>query len=260
MEGFAVAVGGRGGMAKRVVLDIGYYLQKSGSLTYDSIITNEGFYKEDASMTYPIAGLYNAFLLKELGGKGYIDHYKNANSNLDFIKTITSTSLALPDNSKFDDFLKTCDKKQMINLQFRECLSKARNDCGEFVEFDSSYCFNIECNYLYLFPEEGNTMPGYESRLYEERTNKKYNDAVFLLNVDSSYVKVYNCYSNEIIFSYDINFSLEHLQVPSGWPQIGDFYVKPLRFYSFSLAKSVFDVKFSTLLIVDAVPVGKPKK
>lgn len=30
MEGFAVAMGGRGGMASRVVTDIGYYLQKSG--------------------------------------------------------------------------------------------------------------------------------------------------------------------------------------------------------------------------------------
>ncbi|HAX48651.1 MAG TPA: hypothetical protein DCX92_06665, partial [Bacteroidetes bacterium] len=33
MEGFAVAVGGRGGMAPRVVTDLGYYLEKSSILT-----------------------------------------------------------------------------------------------------------------------------------------------------------------------------------------------------------------------------------
>ena len=35
MEGFAVAVGGRGGMSPQVVMDIGYYLQVKGILTSD---------------------------------------------------------------------------------------------------------------------------------------------------------------------------------------------------------------------------------
>ena len=79
MEGFAVAVGGRGGMAPRVVTDLGYYLQKSGILTYDSILTNDGFYNNDASMSYAVAGLYNSFLL---------------------IEPVSYTHLTLPTNSR----------------------------------------------------------------------------------------------------------------------------------------------------------------
>ena len=57
MEGFAVAVGGRGGMAPRVVTDLGYFLQKSGQLTYDSIFTFDQFRSTDGSITYPVAVL-----------------------------------------------------------------------------------------------------------------------------------------------------------------------------------------------------------
>ncbi len=259
-EGFAVAVGGRGGIAKGVALDIGYYLQKSGFLMYDSIITNDGFYKEDASLTYPVAGLYNAFLLKELGEKEYIDLYKKVNSGLDYIMAINYSSLMLPDKSGFDKYIENYGEEKLINLEFRECFQRDRNECGLFQELDNFYCFNIWCNIMYLFSGEGGPIKGYESKLYEEKTNEKYNGAAFLLNMDTPYVKVYNCFSNEIIFSYDINFSSEHLSVPFGWPQVGDPRDTNLKFYAFSLSKHIFDIKFSSIIIVDAVPTGEPKK
>jgi hypothetical protein len=260
MEGFAVAVGGRGGMAKRVVLDIGYYLQKSGFLTYDSILTNDGFYKEDASMTYPVAGLYNAFLLKELGAGKYVELYKNVNGGLDYIKAIDNSNLVLPGGSGFVRYLDNYGDKKLINLEFRECFKRERNECGLFQELDNFYCFNMWLNNMYLFPEAGGPIKDYESRLYEDISNKKYNGAVYLLNVDTTFVKVYNCYSNELIFAYDINFSTEHNQVPTGWPQIGDPRNKPRGFYSFSLAKSIFDMKFSSIMIINVNPTDKLKK
>ncbi len=105
MEGFAVAVGGRGGMAPRVVTDIGYYLQKTGELTYDSIFTFDQFKSMDGSMTYPVAGLYNSFLLSELGGEKYLELYKKVNGDLEYVKNIKNVNLELPIKERFAKYL-----------------------------------------------------------------------------------------------------------------------------------------------------------
>lgn len=258
MEGFAVAVGGRGGMSSRVVTDIGLYLQVRGMLTYDSIITNEAFYKEDASLTYPVAGLYNMFLLKELGGKGYLNLYKRANGDLEYIRKLTASDLSLPDSQRYIEFLKSYGDRKLISFEFRNCW-EVGGECGGHFELDSTYCFNVKCKTMNLYPPLVDTKLNYKSILFEKITNNDYDGASYIMSVDTSYVKVYNCYSNELIFSYDMNFSIEHIPVPTGMSPLTDLYVTPVLFYSFSLAKSIFDGKFSEMLVVPLVP-DNPKK
>lgn len=256
-EGFAVAVGGRGGMSPRVVTDIGYYLQKTGLLTYDSIITNDGFYKEDASLTYPVAGLYNSFLLKEQGAKKYIDLYKKVNGDLGLIETLTTSDLTLPVGERFDDYLVTYGEQKLIRFDAQGFFSRSPNECVEFGELDSFYCFNVKCSTMSLYPENAQKwyeINAYESRLFTEITGQKCNGAIYLLSVDSSYVKVYDCFSNELIFSYDVNFSLDHFQVPTQLPETYEPRAKPpRRYYYFSLSKLIFDRKFSDMLLLPAI-------
>jgi hypothetical protein len=256
-EGFAVAVGGRGGMSSRVVTDIGFYLQKSGLLTYDSILKNDSFYKEDASLTYPVAGLYNMFLLKELGSKRYLELYKKVNGDLGFIKNLSPLGLALPNIKRFDNYLEKYGQQKLISFDPRYFFYRGPLGCGRLGESDSLYIFNVRCSTMNIYPEYDQKWEGinaYKSKLFQEITGQEHAGAVYLLSVDSSYVKVYDCLSNELIFSYDFNFSFEHFLVPVNWV---DIYQNPNEYYYFSLYKSIFDKRISDHLSVLVDPQKK---
>jgi hypothetical protein len=226
MEGFAVAVGGRGGMAKRVVLDIGYYLQKSGFLTYDSIITNEGFYKEDASMTYPVAGLYNAFLLKELGADGYIKLYRGVNGSLTKLEKIGRNQISLPNVGTYDNYLIEYKKKPNIFVDkndtnkiyfYSEDDKKMRYKAGLFVKIKNYYKFSIHSPFIFS-PQKSNLVAdSYRSKKYIEISGDTASWKIVLkygITADSNSISLYNFYSNELIASYSKNFSFDSQTVP----------------------------------------------
>lgn len=70
-EGFAVAFGGRGGKEPDVILEMGAFLANNNFLNYNSLLSKKDFNQYDATMTYPLAGLYNKFLIKALGINKY---------------------------------------------------------------------------------------------------------------------------------------------------------------------------------------------
>lgn len=246
MEGFAVALGGRGGLDPRVVTDIGLYLQLKGFLTYDSIITNDAFYSEDASLTYPVAGLYNLFLQNTLGMGAYLDLYKKVNGNMDYLKDIDIKTLSLPSKNEFDRFISNYEKGNPVYLRnISPCGNNLEIDKeGALISDDTCFYFCARTNILYLYPLNEKYDIQYVSRNFENITKNKYNGETYLINVDSSYVKIYNCLNDELIISYDVNFSLNGQNVPyyfqlnklqKGEPEEKIFY--------FGLRKPVLDVE-----------------
>jgi hypothetical protein len=242
-EGFAVAVGGRGGMAKRVVLDIGYYLHNSGFLTYDSIITNEGFYKEDASLTYPVAGFYNAFLLKEMGTGAYVELYKKVNGDLNFIQLLKADNLILPGGT-FVNFLDNygmystvyvnagdTNKPRLLLPDGTEVIM--RGSPGDFMKVNSYYKFIVNSPFLFS-PEDKD--------LYKDYISKKNKDVLddedkignwppkYGIVCDSLSIRLYNFYTNEVIASYSTGFSIDQNFVPFSNDN-----------YSFFINESVFE-------------------
>jgi hypothetical protein len=211
MEGFAVAVGGRGGIAKRVMLDIGYFLQKSGFLTYDSIITNAGFYSEDASLTYPVAGLYNAFLMKVLGMVRYIKLYKEVNGTLVDLEKIKRNQVDLPDAETYENYLKEYENKPNIYVDKNDTYTVKKN----FVKVNDYYKFSVTSPFIFSPASENTIGKDYISKKYAEiiRENS-YEGFKYGIAVDSLSVSLYNFYTNEIIASYSVNFSLKPQPVP----------------------------------------------
>ncbi|MBK7500325.1 MAG: hypothetical protein IPI19_14890 [Ignavibacteriales bacterium] len=65
-EGFAVAFGGRGGLEAHTISEMGVFLIKSGFANYKELLSKLDFQKTDASISYPISGLYTEFLIKIL--------------------------------------------------------------------------------------------------------------------------------------------------------------------------------------------------
>jgi hypothetical protein len=224
MEGFAVAVGGRGGIAKEVVLDIGYFLQKSGFLTYNLIITNEGFYSEDASLTYPVAGLFNAFLLKELGVKNYLEIYKKVNGDNQYILNLNYNGIMKLVKGNFLEFIalyKLNSKIVIDSLLINEnCFGLAGT--GGMCEFDSLYEF-------YINNEEKKILVGdydfiqsvwgieYLSKIYLQfYDDTMSNDSWFqyLIVCDNGNISIYNCFTNELIDMYNQSFLINPKPIP----------------------------------------------
>ncbi len=221
MEGFAVAVGGRGGMAKRVVLDIGYYLQKSGFLTYDSIITNDGFYKEDASITYPVAGLYNAFLLKEMGARRYIKLYKEVNGSLFDIEKMGKNQINLPGTEIYNSYLKDYRSQPNIFVDNNDTNKiygeQLKNKPGLFNKIKNYFKFSVRSPFIFS-PQKSNLVAdSYRSKKYIEISGDTASWKIVLkygITADFNSISLYNFYTNELITSYSQNFSFDSQTVP----------------------------------------------
>ncbi len=242
MEGFAVALGGRGGMAPRVVTDIGYYLQQTGTLTYDSILTYNGFFSNDGSMTYPVAGLYNSFLLSELGGEKYLDLYKKVNGNLEYVKGISSSQINFLEIVKFNHYLTKYNDDKLMYVDEKDTIStelniKASNGnfviSGDYVKFFTKDKYSVGFGELLTFEK-------YYSRKFSElyQTNKVCYFKYFILTNENE-ISIYNLWNDEMIYSYSSGLSVEPVNIPS----INGYYI-------FFIKSNLFGKDFFSEMII----------
>lgn len=212
MEGFAVAVGGRGGMAPRVVTDLGYFLQKTGQLTYDSILTFEQFRSMDGSMSYPVSGLYNSFLLSKLGGEKYLKLYKKVNGDLEHVKKLNADFLKLPSIELFESYLEKYEKDTIFYIDSLDILGQSvRNSPFAF----KNNFVNFFVNKDFQFGPDDNY---YETKLFSRKSKELLgNENIghqFSIFCDSLSVNIYDFYNDELIFSYNRNLNVKPLIVP----------------------------------------------
>lgn len=113
-EGFAVAFGGRGGKEPRVILELGHFLQRSGMLDYKALLRRDEFLQQDASFSYPLAGLYNLFLVKTVGINSYVDLYRKYSVNEAGLSGMSVAHKDLPDSSKWMSYLDGMDTSGTI--------------------------------------------------------------------------------------------------------------------------------------------------
>lgn len=241
MEGFAVAVGGRGGMAPRVVTDLGYYLEKSGILTYDTIITNDGFYANDASMSYAVAGLYNSFLLNELGGEKYLELYRKVNGDLEYVQGLFSSQINLPEIIKFDYYLTKYKDDKLIYVDEKDTIKlwiKMFGSNGDFISSGDYIKFFSKAIYSIGF-DEIKTDKDYVSRKYSELYKKDYRYMKYCILASGESVNIYNLFNDELIFSYNKGLSMETINIP-----------KKEGFFEFFLKSSLFKNDFNSEIII----------
>jgi hypothetical protein len=238
MEGFAVAMGGRGGMAPRVVTDLGYYLQKTAFLTYDSILTYNEFMNTDANMTYSVAGLYNLFLLHELGVTKYFDLYRKQNGGIEFVKNLKIEKSTLPSSDKFFQFLRDYENDSVFYSEesgMSTIIPFSPGQGGIFMLKDKSIEFFI--NDKLLFGPEADKLNNnlYESRKWNVLFPGEGNSGKveYCVKADSSSVEIFNFYNDEVVLSYNRNFSVESRSVTC----VDGVFV-------FSARKSQIDIEF----------------
>ncbi|MEO8514292.1 MAG: hypothetical protein ABI543_12070, partial [Ignavibacteria bacterium] len=241
MEGFAVAVGGRGGMAPRVVTDLGYYLQKTAELTYDSIFTFDQFRSIDGSMSYPVSGLYNSFLLSELGGEKYLELYKSVNGIADFVKNLNDVSISLPEGNEFEKFMTKYQNEKIIlvdgnNRSEPKFRMQGSNGyfvlTGEYIKFLSKNVYSIGFDEIKIDKE-------YKSRKYAEYYKEDYRDMKYCILASEESISLYNLFNDELIFSYNKALSFNSVNIP-----------QKDGFFEFFIKSSVFNNDFNSDKII----------
>lgn len=229
-EGLAVALGGRGGKEPNVILDVGYYMQKSGMLDYRELLDRRNYLKNDPSLTYPVSGLYNAFLLRELGADAYLKLYRNYSANEEMIDTIVIDEHDLPLENIWNSFLDAYPLHPAINFGEKEEGSTiiTQNERASIMASDTSYSFRVKDTLLLTV---GSPIQGYRSKKFAETfPGRNYAVEKYLIIADSNEINVYNLYTNNLIANFVTGFSIPPMEVP-----------RENNLYIFNVKKSVFD-------------------
>ena len=96
LEGFAVAVGGRGGKSPDILHQLGLSIHREGWVSLEELLGADGFYRLNASMSYPGSAVYNRFLLDNLGAENYLELYGRYGGNAESIMTMRINGAELP--------------------------------------------------------------------------------------------------------------------------------------------------------------------
>ena len=212
-EGFAVAVGGRGGLDARVVLNSGLYLQKSGFLDFTEILSSRAFLAQDASVTYPGSGLYVKFLLSR-GADSFLNLYKkySYNGSLDDCEIDTS---ALPSRAELQTYLASYPENCGITLGGTPGKNAKRvfaEDGNEVYESPEGAFYRVRDT---LMIHEKNPPHNYRSKLFEQIfPARKYAGEHFAVCASDNEISVYDFYTNNLVRQYSAGFSLNPQKVP----------------------------------------------
>ena len=231
-EGFAVAFGGRGGKETEVILETGAFLGINNLLNYNSLLSKEEFNQFDATMSYPLAGLYNKFLIYELGINKFLSLYEKYSGNEPVIESLKINPNDLPPDDKWEIYLKNYPDSNSIKIDisnydgYKEI--ESRKNIFVISENPDYYSFMIKDSLLLVPARKNNS---YQSKLFQELfPHKKYESEKNAIIADSNEVSVYNFYSNNLIAKYVRNFSPLNKKVE----QINNLY-------RFAIKKKIFN-------------------
>ena len=215
-EGFAVAFGGRGGLDVKTILDMGAFMVKSGFVRVNELLNKSDFKNTDASISYPVSGLYITLLIKNFGVEKFIELYRkySGNSENDFPDNFVIKDL-LSENS-FIKFADSLLNENPIKINYKEysgsykSLSKQKD--FEVYEDKDKYFFKIK-NPLLI--KTTTTISSYESKYFKELfPSGKYGSEEFLITANENEVSVYNLFTNNLIGKYVAGFSTTGKLIP----------------------------------------------
>jgi translation initiation factor 2 beta subunit (eIF-2beta)/eIF-5 len=217
-EGFAVALGGRGSQSANVLNDIGYYLIKNNISDYKNIFETDGFKNEDATISYPIAGVFSRYLI-EKNIDDYLKFYKNLSGTFEDINKIKLNSV---NSNIFSDF-----ERYISKYKYSEDIAFKNNN--NFIQIKSDKSF-------FLTPE--NSYKNYTSgKFIEILKEREYKGEKYYFAINENEINIYNLYSNELIASYVNSFEQNPVKYFTGSE------------YFFFISESLLDEDYKSLKI-----------
>ncbi|MCW8810386.1 MAG: hypothetical protein OQJ93_00040 [Ignavibacteriaceae bacterium] len=235
-EGFAVALGGRGGSEPGIILNLGKFLEQSGLLKINQLSNADEYKTYDVSMSYPLSGLYNFFLINEIGIENYLKLYRKYSSENIIGSSINQDEL--PSEVSWNAFVNNYTNAQIIKIDFSDddFNTIAKDSNCTIKENCELYQFEINDDILILTPEREE---GYVSKKFNELyPDKNYYGEKYLIRVNDNEAAVYNLFTNNLIANYVSGFSVSMRAVP-----------KENGFYKFAVQKEIFNDGFKSWII-----------
>lgn len=229
-EGFAVAFGGRGGKEPGVILRLGFFLITSHMMDYFDLLKKNSFYTYDASMSYPVSGLYNNFLIEEIGIERYLRLYLKYSGSSEEVNQMNIVQDDLPTLERWQEFLNEFKNNRTIGFDYNcpQAFQILHDTKAEISENCDRYYFGVEDT---LIISSGEEQKGFRSKKFEEIfPNKRYNGKKYLIMASNDEISIYNLYTNCLIANFVSAFSEPVESVP--------FHD---GFYKFNVPKGIFD-------------------
>ena len=231
-EGFAVAFGGRGGLAAHTISEMGVFLIKSGFANYKELLSKLDFQKTDASISYSISGLYANFWIKNIGIDNYLKLYRKYSGTSEKVLSEKINEEDLLSEGKWNLFIDSLSSQNPVMLKTNFSVSgykliTKQNDF-EVYENQKEYLFRMKDTLLISTPT---IISNFKSKIFSQHfPNQKYNSEKYLIIANQNEISVYNLFSNNLIGKYVASFSLPLKTVP---------YKD--GFYEFVIKKDLFD-------------------
>lgn len=235
-EGFAVALGGRGGKEPGVILNLGCFIEKSGFLNYKDLLDINNYKNNDVSLSYPLSGLYNKFLIENLSIDDYLELYLKYSSSNNITSTISTSDL--PAEEDWLNFLKEYPDNEKIKFDLKESDFEKliKDSLFTISQKDNYYLVNTMRNLLFSAFDKDKT---YQSKIFNELFSIDiYNGEKYLVRVNNTEIAVYNLYTNNLIANYASGFTIDMKPVP-----------KENGYFQFLLNKNLFDEDLTDLQI-----------
>jgi hypothetical protein len=235
-EGIAVALGGRGGREQPVLMNLGMFFERSGFISYKDLLSYESFAQMDASLSYPLSGLYSEFLIKELGIENYLNLYEKYSANNPRGEVPADI---LPAEERWDSYLQSYRGVQPIvvgSTIITTCDTILADMRAQICRSEDLIHFKI--NSAVLFGEE-RPPQYYQSTIFKELLpGVLYQGEKYLVTGGENEISIYNLYTNDLTAKYVPTMSVRQSPI-----QIEDGYCV------FSLEKSVFEEDLRELTI-----------
>jgi hypothetical protein len=235
-EGIAVALGGRGGKESAPILELGHFLEHSQIASWSDLLSYDSYVSTDASLSYPLMGLYSRFLIGELGIDRYLalySKYSGARGRDDIAQG------ELPGIEPWEQFLSAFSATGAIDPRQDGKLHGDpfyQDERAAIKQSDDDVHFAVAAHVLL---GEAEPPGGFVSKLFGELLpGRDYRGEKYLIAASDQEISVYNLYTNNLMAKYVPSMSVQALPISVNG-----------GVFSFSVDRAVFDEDLRTMTI-----------
>jgi hypothetical protein len=201
-EGFAVAFGGRGGYEPEVLLHTGAYLQSSGFAEVHDLLSRQGFAQTDASISYPVSGLFVGHLFRLLGVQNFCELYRQYSGTDAQVDTMTLR--AATSSRAWDDYIQEYVSSPMISI-VTDARSFPIQTSG--MQHDSAHWYVCFKDTLLIQSNEFASIH-HSKKFAELFPSRTYHGEHYACIASTAELSVYDLYTGNLIANYVQSFSL----------------------------------------------------
>jgi hypothetical protein len=253
-EGIAVYFGGRWGKAAASLLDLACFLYQEQIVDLDSLLTMRDFdANSSADIAYPVAGLFVAYLVDEIGHDKFLDLYRSLSGNFPTVYGMTRVDVkniigAALDKADWGMVLDGFKAYQEEATSERAIVAPGTIDGGKELLRGEGYVVRSDKNWL-AFEFSGTTDQGVTGNLlFDLETDlasavselyiRQYGDSIpfsgyrYGIRFDQNEAGLYDYATNELLAKYIWGIS------PSD-----EYYDEAGRTVTLKFRKELFDLK-----------------